>query len=109
MTTAVSKLHPSSSQAVASVEVGGGKVGVGVEVGVSVEVDVAVGAGVSVDVRVGVIVGPNNCPGPQAERSRLNERQTASIWKFLFMEPSEKWDVHLRMPNECFAMRRRCA
>ena len=60
------------------------EVGVGVNVGVTVgvEVGVEVGVGIRVSVGEGVMVGPNNCPGPQAERSRLSKTQTMRRWDF---------------------------
>jgi hypothetical protein len=49
--------------------------GVGVAVGVLVGVGMGVGGMVGVFVGVGVTVGPNNCPGPQAERRELAIRK----------------------------------
>src|SRR3972149_2180647 len=67
MTTAFSKLPPTSSLESAGV---------------------AVGVGVSVDVGVGVKVGPNNCPGPHAERKEPNKIQMERVRKLFFMKTS---------------------
>jgi len=85
-TIAVSKLEPGPLKTTkVGVSVGGTGVSVGVAVGV--KVGVKVGVGVSVAVGVGVIVGSNNCPGPQAETSRLTSRQTMMNVLAFFRKP----------------------
>jgi hypothetical protein len=49
-------------------------IGVGVKVSVGIGVSVKVSVGMDVFVEVGVSVGPNSCPGPQAESNKLKKR-----------------------------------
>ena len=51
-----------------------GFVDVKVSVGVDMFVEMDGSAGMDVVVEIGVRVGPNNCPGPQAENNKLEKR-----------------------------------